>query len=201
MNYQKKTLFCLESLQEKPICGIDEAGRGPIAGPLVMAGVILYKKIANLNDSKALNSKNREILYQKIIQNSKYFLYEANATKIDTLGVSKVISQGLEAIKEYFGKDVNFIFDGNSTFGVSNINTIIKADQKIPEVMAASILAKVHRDKIMKEFAKKYPNYGFEKHKGYATKEHIQKIATFGYTPIHRKSFKLKSLQKRPTLF
>ncbi len=200
MKYPKETLFCLESLQEKPICGIDEAGRGPIAGPLIMAGVILHKKIATLNDSKLLSEKKRQILYQEIIQNSKYFIYEANATKIDTLGLSKVISQALQAIKKFFGNDVNFIFDGNSAFGVSNINTIIKADQKIPEVMAASILAKVHRDKIMKEFAKKYPEYGFEKHKGYATKEHLQKIATFGYTPIHRKSFKLKSLQEIPTL-
>ena len=93
-----------------------------------------------------------------------------------------------------------YIFDGNNTFGISNLNCQIKADATIPEVSAASILAKVTRDRYMVELSKKYPQYGFEKHKGYGTKAHIDAIVKNGLSAVHRKSFKIKSLQQ-PTLF
>jgi len=180
------------------ICGIDEAGRGPIAGPLVVVGVILEKNIEDLNDSKKLSEKKRVQLYEKIKENCKYKIVIIENTTIDKKGLSLCIKDALIKIIASLRAD-RYIFDGNSRFGVEKIEPIIKADQKIKEVMAASILAKVTRDKIMCKLSKKYPKYNFCKHKGYPTKEHIQLIKKFGLTPIHRKSFKPKALQ--PTLF
>ena len=174
------------------LCGIDEAGRGPIAGPLVVAGVVLKSDIKDLNDSKKLTSKKRKELYEIIKKSSKYYIYLVDAKKIDNFGLSKAINESLKAIKNFFSKDVEFLFDGNSSFGVDGINTLIKADQKVKEVSAASILAKVFRDNLMQEYAKIYPEYGFEKHKGYATKAHLEAIKKYGYCEIHRKSFKIK---------
>ena len=176
------------------LCGIDEAGRGPIAGPLVVAGVVLKSDIKDLNDSKKLTSKKRKELYEIIKKSSKYYIYLVDAEKIDDFGLSK-------AIKNFFSKDVEFLFDGNSSFGVDGINTLIKADQKVKEVSAASILAKVFRDNLMQEYAKIYPEYGFEKHKGYATKAHLEAIKKYGYCEIHRKSFKIKSDYMQKELF
>ncbi len=180
------------------LCGIDEAGRGPIAGSLVMAGVILTKEIAGLNDSKQLSEKRREALFPLIIEHSHYHIISFSALEVDTLGISKCLSQGLQSIMQNLHSD-DFLFDGNSTFGVCGLRTMVKADEKIPEVSAASILAKVTRDTEMVEFSKKFPHYGFETHKGYGTHTHIEAIKRHGYCDIHRRSFKLKALQ--PTLF
>ncbi len=190
------SLFDDFDIDSKSLCGIDEAGRGPIAGALVMAGVILSKDIDGLNDSKKLTEKKREKLYEIIKNSSKYFIYEVNATKIDKIGLSKAIKECLEAIKNYFGEDTNFLFDGNSSFGVDGISTLIKADAKVKAVSAASILAKVYRDRQMVEYSKIYPEYGFEKHKGYGTKAHIEAIEKYGYCKIHRRSFKIKLSSK-----
>ncbi len=190
------SLFDDFDIDSKSLCGIDEAGRGPIAGALVMAGVILSKDIDGLNDSKKLSEKKREKLYEIIKNSSKYFIYEVNATKIDKIGLSKAIKECLEAIKNYFGEDTNFLFDGNSSFGVDGISTLIKADAKVKAVSAASILAKVYRDRQMVEYSKIYPEYGFEKHKGYGTKAHIEAIEKYGYCKIHRRSFKIKLSSK-----
>ena len=195
------SLFDDIDIDSKSLCGIDEAGRGPIAGALVMAGVVLIKDIDGLNDSKKLTEKKREKLYELIKNSSKYFIYEVNAAKIDEIGLSKAIKEGLEAIKNYFGEDVNFLFDGNSSFGVDGISTLVKADAKVQAVSAASILAKVYRDRQMVEYSKIYPQYGFEKHKGYGTKAHIEAIEEYGYCKIHRRSFKIKLSSKDNTLF
>ena len=195
------SLFDDIDIDLKSLCGIDEAGRGPIAGALVMAGVVLIKNIDGLNDSKKLTEKKREKLYELIKNSSKYFIYEVNAAKIDEIGLSKAIKEGLEAIKNYFGEDVNFLFDGNSSFGVDGISTLVKADAKVKAVSAASILAKVYRDRQMVEYSKIYPQYGFEKHKGYGTKAHINAIEEYGYCKIHRRSFKIKLSSKDNTLF
>jgi len=191
MIQKSQTLFELENIDYSNYCGIDEAGRGPIAGALVVAGVVLTNKIDGLKDSKKLTQKKREELYNIIKNNSKYYIYEVEAKKIDEIGLSKAIKEALLAIKNYF-KDYKFIFDGNSSFGVEGIDTLIKADDKVECVKAASILAKVYRDNQMIEFAKKYPEYGFDKHKGYGTKAHLEAIAKFGYCKIHRRSFKIK---------
>ena len=192
MKRKTDSLFDDLNIDLENLCGIDEAGRGPVAGSLVMAGVILTKKVDGLNDSKKLTEKRREKLYETIKKASKYFIYEVGASKIDEIGLSRAIKESLEAIKNYFGEDTNFLFDGNSSFGVEGVATLIKADAKVEAVSAASILAKVYRDRQMVEYSKKYPEYGFEKHKGYGTKAHIEAIERYGYCKIHRRSFKIK---------
>jgi len=173
------------------LCGIDEAGRGPLAGDLVIAGVVLTNPILELNDSKKLTEKKREYLYEIIIRNSEYHIVSFSPQEIDEVGLSLCLNRGLEAIKKAIDADI-YLFDGNQTFGVLGISTMVKADGKVPEVSAGSILAKVTHDRAIIESSKKYPLYGFEKHKGYGTKAHISAIKEHGYSPIHRRSFKIK---------
>ncbi len=181
------------------LCGIDEAGRGPIAGDLVIAGCILNTCIDGLNDSKKLSEKRREFLYEIIIQNSKYHIVQFSPSEIDTLGISTCLKRGLIEIMESLTCE-SYLFDGNSSFGVQGLETMIKADGKVPEVSAASILAKVTHDRNIIESAKKYPEYGFHKHKGYGTALHVEMIKRHGYCEIHRRSYKIKELRE-PTLF
>jgi ribonuclease HII len=183
----------------KPLCGIDEAGRGPIAGSLVMAGVVLLGKVDGLMDSKKLTEKRREALFDLIKANSRHHIVIFSAGQVDEMGISKCLRQGLQSIQKHL-PECEYLFDGNSTFGVENIITMIKADDKIAEVSAASILAKVTRDREMVEAAKVYPQYGFEKHKGYGTKAHIEALAKYDRCEVHRKSFRIKVLDE-PTLF
>ncbi len=171
-------------------CGIDEAGRGPLCGPLVVAGVILNNKIDGLNDSKKLSAKNRDILYDKIVLNSNYFISFSSNYEIDKYGLSCCMSKSIKEIIKNIKADL-YLIDGNTTFKVPNISNEIKADQKYHEVMCSSILAKVSRDRHMISQHKLYPNYGFDKNKGYGTKTHYEAIKKYGLTPIHRKSFKI----------
>jgi len=182
------------------ICGIDEAGRGPIAGPLVFAGCIFKNgrlKIENkewfkkLTDSKKLNAKKREELFEKIKENSFYHIVFKSNKEIDEKGLSKCIQEALIEIKDNL-KAKKYLFDGNSNFKVEGIEPIIKGDSKIKEISAASILAKVSRDRYMIEISKKYPLYNFHKHKGYITKEHKALVAKHGLCEIHRRSYKIK---------
>jgi len=179
----------------KPLCGIDEAGRGCIAGSLVMAGVVLTSAIEGLMDSKKLTEKKREALYPLIIENSLYHIISFSSWQVDELGISKCLHQGLLSIQEHL-QGVDYLFDGNCTFGVENITTMVKADDKIAEVSAASILAKVTRDREIIAFSKEYPEYGFEKHKGYGTKSHMEALAKYGRCDIHRKTFRVKCLDE-----
>ncbi len=177
------------------LLGIDEAGRGPLAGPLCVAGVVLKKEIKELNDSKKLSEKKREELFEKIKKASDYHIVFKSAREIDKKGISTCLRESLvEIIKEVNHEDV--LFDGNSTFGVVGLKTMIKADAKVAEVSAASILAKVSRDRYMKEIAKEYPLYQFEKHKGYGTKTHRELIGKYGRCKEHRQTFKIKSLHQ-----
>ncbi len=173
------------------LCGIDEAGRGPLAGDLVMAGVILINPIDGLMDSKKISQKRREELYPKIIKNSRYHIISFSPKEIDEIGLSSCLNRGLESIQESLDADI-YLFDGNQTFGVLGITTMVKADTKVAEVSAASILAKVTHDRAIIQASKLYPNYGFERHKGYGTKAHIEAIKKHGYCDIHRRSFKIK---------
>ena len=182
----------------KPLCGIDEAGRGPLAGSLVMAGVILKKPVEGLMDSKKLTEKKREALYPLVIKNSDYHIVSFSAKEVDELGISKCLQKGLQSIQKHL-PGVEYLFDGNSTFGVDNITTMVKADDKIQEVSAASILAKVTRDREIVDMAKLYPEYGFEKHKGYGTKAHMEALIKYDRCEIHRKTFRVKGLDE-PTL-
>uniref|UniRef100_UPI004048CFEE ribonuclease HII n=1 Tax=Aliarcobacter sp. TaxID=2321116 RepID=UPI004048CFEE len=177
------------------LCGIDEAGRGPIAGPLVVAGVILINNIEGLNDSKKLTEKKREKLFEEIISNSKYHIVFTDAKTIDIKGLSYCLKTSIIEIMEKLKNDSSeFLMDGNTTFGVENLNSKIKADETVLEVSAASILAKVSRDRYMKKIAPHYPHYNFEKHKGYGTKAHIEAIKEFGRSDEHRFTFRLKAL-------
>lgn len=180
------------------LCGIDEAGRGPLAGPLTIAGVILNNPIEGLNDSKKLTEKKRESLYELICENSIYHIARFDAAQIDELGLSQCLATGLREIMSALG-EADYLYDGNSKFGVSGLRTMVKADTTVPEVSAASILAKVTRDREMIQLASLYPQYGFDGHKGYGCAAHIEAIRQYGYCKIHRKTFKLKAFQ--PSLF
>jgi len=183
----------------KPLCGIDEAGRGPLAGSLVMVGVILKQPIDGLMDSKKLTEKRREALYALVLENAEYHIVSFSAKEVDGFGISKCLQKGLQSIQQAL-EGCEYLFDGNSTFGVDNISTMVKADDKVPEVSAASILAKVTRDREMVKMAEIYPEYGFEKHKGYGTKAHIEALMKYDRCEIHRRSFRVKGLDE-PTLF
>lgn len=181
------------------MCGIDEAGRGCLAGPLVVAGVVLHEPIDGLGDSKLLSPKQRETLFSIIQAKADYKIIFCDHEMVDTKGLSSCLKYAIETIKAHFDGH-NILMDGNCTFGVKGIQTMVKADAKIPEVSAASILAKVSRDRYICDIAPLYPQYEFEKHKGYGSALHVEKIRQHGYCEIHRKSFKVKSLMQ-PILF
>jgi len=182
------------------LCGIDEAGRGPIAGDLVVAGCIFLPNthIDGLNDSKKISEKKRDALYEEIVPNTANHIVTISPQEIDAEGISKCMTRALLEIQEHL-KAEHYLFDGNTTFGVAGLETMVKADGKVAEVSAASILAKVTHDRNIIRDAKLYPEYGFEKHKGYGTKLHVEMIKKYGYCPIHRRSFRLKALEQ--TLF
>ena len=186
----------------KNLCGIDEAGRGPLAGPMVVAGVILEKEILGLNDSKVLSEKKREKLFDEIKEKSKYHIVFKSAKEIDDFGISFCLKSSILEIMQQLQKfSNNFLMDGNTNFGIQNLQKEIKADAKYAQVSAASILAKVSRDRFMDEISPLYANYNFHKHKGYGTKAHIEAIRKFGRSDIHRFSFKLKDLGETEFIF
>lgn len=183
------------------LCGIDEAGRGCIAGDLVVAGCIFLENslvIKGLNDSKKITEKKRYQLFDLIVESTQYHIVIKSPAEIDEKGISICMQEALEEIKVHLSAQ-EYLFDGNTTFGVNNLQTMVKADGKVPEVSAASILAKVTHDRNIIAAAQKYPEYSFEKHKGYGTAPHIASIQKYGYSPIHRQSYKIKALQ--PSLF
>lgn len=181
------------------LCGIDEAGRGCLAGPLVVAGAVLKQSVAGLNDSKVLSEKERERLFEILQTTTEHKIIFCDNIMVDKMGLSACLKYAITAIKEHF-KTCDILMDGNCTFGVEGITTMVKADAKVPEVSAASILAKVSRDRFMKEVAPLYPEYGFEGHKGYGSTYHVKKIQEHGYCALHRQSFVIKSL-RQPSLF
>ncbi|EAH6905971.1 TPA: ribonuclease HII [Campylobacter jejuni] len=189
-----KTLFDTKELLNEfdiNLIGIDEAGRGALAGPMMMAACKLNKKLDGLCDSKKLSEKKREELYEIIIKNSNYLILAFSSEQIDTLGLSTCLKTGLKLIKKHFKAENNFLYDGNTNLGINGIKTQIKADASILQVSAASILAKVSKDRVMNFLAKDFPCYEFEKNKAYGTKAHKELIAKFGICKLHRKSFKL----------
>ena len=177
------------------ICGIDEAGRGPLAGPVVVAAVIMPKDsmIEGVNDSKKVSEKKRETLYEQIINEAiAYGVGIIDQKEIDEINILNATKKGLTtAIKELKVKPQRILVDaltGIDTCGIP-YTSIIKGDAKSYSIAAASIIAKVTRDRIMREWDEIYPEYGFEKHKGYGTKMHIDAIKEYGLCPLHRLSF------------
>lgn len=178
-------------LEFKPrVCGIDEAGRGALAGPLVVAACILFDDIYGLDDSKKLTAKAREVLAEQIKVHSKYLIVYFSNQDIDNFGISRCMKLSLNTFKSYF-KDYELIFDGKTDYA-SGIKTAVKADGKFKQVAAASILAKVARDRLMILYDEIYPQYNYTRHKGYGTKEHIALIKQNGYGQLGRKSFVIK---------
>lgn len=177
------------------LVGIDEAGRGALAGCLCVGACALNAEISGIKDSKALTHKRRTALYEQIKANSRYLIMCFSHEQIDELGLSWCLKSALSVVKRHF-EGCELLFDGNTSFGISGVKTLVKADSKVLCVGAASILAKVTRDLMMINLHEKYPRYDFATHKGYASKAHIEAIAKYGYSEIHRKSFKLKVLEK-----
>lgn len=177
------------------ICGIDEAGRGPLAGPVVVASVVMPKDsmLEWVNDSKKVTEKRREILYDKIIEEAiSYGIAIIDQEEIDDINILQATKKGLtEAVTSMEVKPDVILVDaltGIDTLGIP-YKSIIKGDANSYSIAAASILAKVTRDRIMREWDKVYPEYGFAGHKGYGTAKHIQAIREHGLCPIHRKTF------------
>lgn len=176
------------------ICGVDEAGRGPLAGPVYAAAVILpeHLEIPGLDDSKKLTDKRRRELMPIIKEQAiAYGIGMATEKEIDEINILQATFLAMErAIAELGGKADFALIDGNreKDFGLP-VMTVVKGDSLSANIAAASILAKVSRDDYMEEMAKRYPQYGFEVHKGYGTKAHYAALTAFGHCPIHRLTF------------
>ncbi len=176
------------------ICGVDEAGRGPLAGPVCAGAVILPKglEIPGLNDSKKLTDKKRRELYPIIKEQAvAWGIGFASHEEIDELNILQATYLAMSrAIQALEGKADFALIDGNRAkdFGIP-LKTVVKGDSLSASIAAASVLAKVARDDIMLEMAKEYPEYGFEVHKGYGTKQHYEALRQHGHCPIHRMSF------------
>jgi ribonuclease HII len=185
--------FALELAAAQPVCGIDEAGRGPLAGPVVAAAVILNPEHipAGLDDSKALTARKREALFEKIMQTAQVGVGQADVSEIDSLnilGATKLAMQRAFAVLPT--APATALVDGNQPPALPcHVQYVIKGDAKSLSIAAASIIAKVTRDKIMVELGAAFPEYGFEKHAGYGTAAHLAALATYGVTPHHRQSF------------
>ena len=179
----------------KNICGIDEAGRGPLAGPVVVAGVIMQgdSMIEGVNDSKKVSEKKRELLYDKILEEAiSYSVAIIGQDVIDEINILNATKQGVTSVvKELDVRPDLIIIDALEHIDTNGVpyKSIIKGDAKSESIAAASIIAKVTRDRIMREWDEVYPQYGFITHKGYGTAKHISAIKEYGLTPIHRRSF------------
>ena len=181
------------------VCGIDEAGRGPLAGPVYAAAVILPKGhiVEGVNDSKKISEKKRDILYDKIIEECvDYSIGIATEKEIDEINILQATFLAMRrAVEGLSVKPDIALIDGNKTPNLDiEQRAIIKGDSKSANISAASIIAKVSRDRYMLEMAEKYPEYQFEKHKGYGTKLHYEMIEKYGVSPIHRITFLKKFL-------
>lgn len=183
------------------LCGVDEAGRGPLAGDVFAAAVILPKdcKIEGLNDSKKLNEKKRDLLYDIIIKEAVcYCVATASVSEIESVNILNATFLAMRRAVDGLSQKPNLaLVDGNKNPGLSvHTRLIVKGDATSAAIAAASILAKVSRDRYMEQVAKEYPQYLFEKHKGYGTALHYEMLAEHGISPVHRASF-LKNLSTK----
>ena len=184
------------------VCGVDEAGRGPLAGPVYAAAVILPKGhiIEGVNDSKKLSEKKRDELFDKVIDEcAAYSVGIATEQEIDEINILQATFLAMRrAVEGLNVKPDIALIDGNKTPGLDiEQRAIVKGDGKSANIAAASIIAKVSRDRYMLEMAAKYPEYQFEKHKGYGTKLHYEMLEKYGVSPIHRKTFLKKFFEKQ----
>lgn len=181
------------------IAGADEAGRGPLAGPVVAAAVILpYGDwIEGVNDSKKLSEKKREALYEQIVDKAlAWSVGIVEEDVIDEINILNAARLAFQQAVQGLAPQPDFVYCDQITgleLGVAHL-PIVKGDAKVYSIAAASIVAKVARDRLMRDMGEKYPAYGFEKHKGYGTKAHREALVKYGPCPIHRRSFLTKIL-------
>lgn len=199
----------------KTVIGIDEAGRGPLAGPVVSSAVIIKKRIPEVADSKSLTSEKREALFNLILNEAVAFgigiasveeIEKMNILNATLLSMKRALNSLLLCYKMKYGEEISdfiVLIDGNRKIKEVNYpqKTIVSGDKSIYEISAASIIAKVVRDRIMKSYSKRYPDYGFEIHKGYATEFHREQVLKLGPCPIHRKKFLTNLLYGEQKLF
>lgn len=182
------------------VCGVDEAGRGPLAGPVCAAAVILPKGliIDGVNDSKKLTEKKREALFDVICESAlAYSIVFADVAEIEEVNILRATMNAMKRAVEGLDVKADFAYIDGNTMPPIEIDgeCVVKGDAKSMSVACASILAKVSRDRLMLKYADVYPQYGFEKHKGYGTKLHTEALKEFGPCPVHRPSFLKKILK------
>ena len=184
------------------VCGVDEAGRGPLAGPVCAAAVILPEgvELPGLNDSKKLTEKKREALFPLIEEKAlTYAIAFASVEEIERMNILAAALLAMDrAIAQLSPAPELALIDGNTVKGISvPARSVVGGDGKVAAIAAASVLAKVTRDRLMLTLAEQYPQYGFENHKGYGTKEHYAALEKYGPSPVHRMSFLKKFYAKR----
>ncbi len=189
----------LQTQGKRYIAGVDEVGRGPLAGPVVCAAVIMPLEeenlVAGVDDSKKLSEKKRELLAEEIKRKALcYTIVEIDEKTIDEINILEATKLGMKKAVETLSIPPEIVLtDGNMTLDIAHKQkSVIHGDALSYSIGAASIIAKVYRDKLMDEFAKTYPQYAFDKNKGYGTAAHIQGIKEYGICPIHRKTFTKK---------
>lgn len=184
----------------KYVVGIDEAGRGPLAGPVVVAGVVIGSSedlVEGVKDSKKMSKKRREEVFESIKKKCKaYAIGIIDAKEIDRIGIKYAVRKGMKKvlrdIEDKLKEKVDYIISDGAVYPISEYEMEIldKGDNYHYSIAAASVLAKVTRDRMMEEYSKVYPVYGFERNSGYGTKEHLESMSEYGICDIHRKSFK-----------
>lgn len=180
------------------VAGVDEAGRGPLAGPVVCAAVVMPREeealVAGVDDSKKLSPKKRELLAERIKQIARaYAIVEVDEKTVDAINILQATRLGMKRAVERLGIADMVLTDGNMTIDISPPQrSIVKGDALVYSIGAASILAKTYRDALMKRYALEYPAYGFERNMGYGTAEHIRAIGEHGICAIHRRTFVTK---------
>jgi len=185
--------YKFDQVYETPIIGVDEVGRGPLAGPVISAAIVLNKeKIPEgINDSKKLSKKKREVINEELISQHKFAIGIASVEEIDKINILQASLLAMKrAVLNLNIKPQTILVDGNKLPDLEyNMYPIIKGDSKSISIAAASIIAKVYRDKLMQDLSLHYPGYYWEKNSGYGTKQHLLALDNLGVTPIHRKSF------------
>ena len=185
--------YKFDQAYETPIIGVDEVGRGTLAGPVISAAIILNKeKIPEgINDSKKLSKKKREVINEELISQHSFAIGMASVEEIDKINILQASLLAMKrAVLNLNIKPQTILVDGNKLPDLKyNMYPIIKGDSKSISIAAASIIAKVYRDKLMQDLSLQYPGYYWEKNSGYGTKQHLLALNSLGVTPIHRKSF------------